>query len=163
MAKSSKKPRVLAQFSVPMKVEIRQPEFEPLGSLRSLDVQRLSRGNHKVEIGFVKGGCCRNLVRAVIRNGLVIGCEVEPCKDSNTAAPPEVARVIAKARSRITAGRKWKPMPVAQFLRSSASTMDLLIIIGGGCIFICCFGHCIMCCTWPRLHCFIPDIYTGPL
>src|SRR4029078_6211498 len=106
MAKSSKKPRVLAQFSVPMKVEIRQPEFEPLGALRSLDVQRLSRGNHKVEIGFFKGGCCRNLVRAVIRNGLVIGCEVEPCKDSNTAAPPVVARVSAKARRRTPAGRQ---------------------------------------------------------
>ena len=31
MAKSPKKSRVLAEFSVPMKVEIREPDFEPLG------------------------------------------------------------------------------------------------------------------------------------
>jgi hypothetical protein len=163
MPKSPKKPQVLATFTAPMKVEIRQPEFEPLASLRSLDAKRLSSGNHKVEIGFVKGGCCRNLVRAVIRNGLVIGCEMEPCEQTGRAAPAELLRVFAKARRKIAAGRKWKPIPVSQLVKSNAAMMNLLIIVGGGCIYICCFGYCIMCCSWPRLHCFIPDIYTGPL
>ena len=52
MAKSSKAsrakaPALMASFTVPMKVEIRQPEFEPLASLAALDVHRLRKGNHK--------------------------------------------------------------------------------------------------------------------
>src|SRR6476646_8345064 len=85
MAKTPKKPPVLAKFSVPMKVEIRQPEFEALASLAALDLKRLQEGNHKIEIGFIKGGCCRKLVRAVINDGMVTGCEVEPCKGSGKA------------------------------------------------------------------------------
>src|SRR6476659_2399754 len=71
MAKSSRPAKPLATLTVPMKVEIRQPEFEPLSSLKALDMQRLSKGSHKVEVGFLKGGCCRNLVWAVIRDGMV--------------------------------------------------------------------------------------------
>src|SRR3954468_6996896 len=88
MAKTSKPAPPLATFRVPMKVEIRQPEFERLASLSALDVKRLSKGNHKVEIGFLSGGCCRNLVRAVIRNGMVIGFETEACKETAKAPPP---------------------------------------------------------------------------
>jgi hypothetical protein len=162
MGRSAKKQRVLAEFAAPMKVEIRQPEFEPFTSLAALDLKRLSRGNHKVEIGFIEGGGCRNLVRAVIKKGMVTGCEVEPCKDARKAAPRELLNLFAKAHRKINAGRKWQPIPVADLLRSSEKMLDL-IIVGGGCIFICCFGYCIMCCWWPRPHCFIPDIFTGPL
>jgi len=63
MAKTTKPAPPLATFTVPLKVEIRDPEFERLSSLSALDVKRLSKGNHKVEVGFLKGGCCRNLVR----------------------------------------------------------------------------------------------------
>ena len=164
MAKSPKKSATLATFTVPMKVEVRAPEFEPLSSLAALDVDRLRRGKHKVEIGFLKGGCCRRLVRAVVEHGLVIGCEVEPCKEtSDQPPPPELRAVLAKARKKVLAGRTWKPLPVAQLVGSSARMLDLLIIVGGGCIFICIFNHCIMCCWWPRPHCFVPVISTGPL
>src|SRR5262249_54533999 len=165
MPKSPKKTRVLAEFAAPMRVQIRQPEFEPLSSLGALDLKRLSRGNHKIEIGFVKGGCCRNLVRAVIRNGLVTGCEIEPCKETRKAAPPppQLRKLLAEARKKIARGRKWKPIPVSQLVRSNARMIDLIIIWGGGCIFICIWGHCIMCCWWPTPHCFIPDIITGSL
>lgn len=162
MAKSSKKPRVLAAFTVPMKVEIREPEFEPLTSLAALDLARLSKGNHKIEIGFVRGGCCRNLVRAVIKNGMVMGCEVEPCKDSGKPAPRNMLDLLARARKEIKADRKWQPIPVGDLVKSSEKMMNL-IIIGGGCILICFWGWCIMCCWYPRPHCFIPDITTGPL
>jgi hypothetical protein len=162
MAKSAKKPRVLARVTVPATVEIRQPEFERLSSLAALDLKRLSKGNHKIEIGFVKGGCCRNLVRAVIRDGLVVGCEAEPCKESRQGTPPELMKAFSQAHAKLTRGKKWKPIPVAELVRSSAA-MEGLIIWGGGCILICAWGYCFMCCWWPRPHCFIPDIYTGPL
>jgi len=164
MAKSSRPAPVMATFTVPMKVEIRQPEFEPLASLAALDVKRLSRGSHKVKIGFLTGGCCRNLVKAVIRNGMVTGFEVDACKEtSDKPAPPELRRVLEQARKRLVAGRKWKAIPVTQLVRSSAAALRLIIIVGGGCIFICIWGHCIMCCWNPRPHCFIPDIIVGPL
>src|SRR4051812_23594205 len=165
MAKRSKPARALATFTVPMKVEIRQPEFEPLTSLAALDVRRLSKGNHKIEVGFLKGGCCRNLVRAVIRDGMVTGFEVDACKETRKSTPPgpEVVRVLQQARRKLDAGQKWKPIPVTQLVRSSARELGLIIVIGGGCIFICVWDHCILCCWWPRPHCFIPDIIVGPL
>lgn len=162
MAKS--KQRILATFKVPMKVEIRAPEFEPLSSLKALDTERLSRGNHKIEIGFVKAGGCRSLVKAVIRGGLVTGCEIEPCKGTGSQRPPpEFLRALEKARKKVTAGREWKPIPVAELVRSSARINDLIIIVGGGCIFICIWNHCLLCCWRPFPHCFIPDIIVGPL
>jgi hypothetical protein len=163
MPKSSKKnQRVLASFKIPMNVEVRAPKFEPLESLSALDFDRLKKGNHRVEIGFVDGGCCRKLVRAVVKNGLVTGCEIEPCKDKGKAISPEMKSVLQQAQKKIGGGKKWKPVPI-QTLAKSTALMSSLIIIGGGCIFICVFGHCVMCCWWPIPHCFIPDIYTGPL
>jgi len=155
---------VLARFTAPMRVEVREPEFEPLSSLKALDTERLRRGKHKIEIGFVKGGCCRSLVRAIVKNGLVTGCEIEPCEEvQEKPVPPELRAALAKARKKVLAGRRWKPIPVAELVRSSARMIDLLIIVGGGCIFICIFDHCIMCCWFPWPHCFIPIIATGPL
>jgi hypothetical protein len=164
MAKSRTAGSVLAEFSVPMKVEVRRPEFEPLGSLKSLDLKRLSSGSHKIEVGFLKGGCCRKLVRAVVRDGMVIGFEAEACSETRkAAASKQLMSVIAKARSTVASGKQFEPVPLANLVRSNTAMLSSLIIWGGGCILICCFGHCIMCCSWPRLHCFIPDIYTGPL
>ena len=167
MAKSakSKARRVLASFTAPVKVEIREPDFEPLTSLAALDLKRLSRGNHKIEIGFLKGGCCPHMVRAIVKNGMVTGCEVEPCDDHKSAKPPprELMALIETARRKMKADRKWEPIPVAELVSSTARMRDLIIIIGGGCFFFCIFGHCIMCCWYPRPHCFIPDIIVGPL
>ncbi len=164
MAKSPKQMKVLASFKVPMRVEIRAPEFEPLSSLSALDTKRLSRGDHRIEIGFLKGGCCRNLVRAVVKNGMVIGCEIEPCGETSARPPPpELRSVLAKARKKVAGGREWKPVPVEELIRSSARMMDLIVIVGGGCFFICIWNFCLMCCWWPRPHCFVPDIIVGPL
>jgi hypothetical protein len=155
---------VLAAFTVPMKVEVRQPEFEPLSTLAALDVERLSRGNHKIEIGFIKGGCCRNLVRAVIKSGMVTGCEIEPCEESERmSVPPQLMKLLQQARKKVQRGRTWQPIPVAQLISSSARMLDLIIIIGGGCIYICIWDFCFMCCWYPRPHCFKPVISTGPL
>ena len=164
MAKASNMSKVAAEFSAPVKVQVRLPEFEPLASLKSLDVKRLSKGNHKIEIGFVKGECCRNLVRAIVKDGMVTGCEIEGCKGLPKTAPPrELLAIVDKARKKAARGQKWKPIPVAQLVRSNRRILDLIIVIGGGCILICIWGHCILCCWNPRPHCFFPDIITDPL
>ena len=163
MATKSRKPRADTEFTVPVKVQVRHPEFVPLATLASLDVDRLSRGSHKIEIGFMEGGCCRNLVRAVIRGGMVVGIEVEPCEETRGGkASPEVMKLFEQARRRLKVGGKWKPFPVS-YLASRQRQRDLVIIIGGGCIFICIFDFCFMCCWYPRPHCFRPVIIEGPL
>ena len=86
MAKSARSRPVGVSFTIPLKVEIRRPKFKPLASLAALDVKRFDKGSHKIEVGFVMGGCCPQLVRAVIRNGIVTGFEVEPCKEAIKAA-----------------------------------------------------------------------------
>ena len=60
MAKSPKKSRVLAEFSVPMKVEIREPDFEPLASLAALDLKRLQKGNTRSRLGSSKAAAAAN-------------------------------------------------------------------------------------------------------
>jgi hypothetical protein len=60
---------LLATLEYPVKVEIHAAEFEPYSSLEHLDVSKLSKGNHKVEVGLVKGGCCGLKAFAMIEAG----------------------------------------------------------------------------------------------
>ena len=56
MASTSKKSKVLKTFNYPVKVEVQGSVFEPLASIVMLDLTRLNKGSHKIEIGFAKGG-----------------------------------------------------------------------------------------------------------
>src|SRR3954470_4285417 len=94
-SQKSRKAKLVARFKHPMTVEIIVPAFVPLAAASSLDVQKLSRGSHTIEIGFLEGGCCPKLVRAVIRNGVVSRLDVEPCEDSERVMPREMSRDIA--------------------------------------------------------------------
>lgn len=145
MPKNTQKSKSSTTFEHPFTVEIRTPDFEPLASLDSLDVDRLSKGSHKIEIGVVKGGCCSKLVRATIRKGMVTGIEVEPCKDTERASP-ELLRVVKEARRRIApdAGTEFQPVPVAEFVGSPAVMLKIIVKT---CTTICIFGTCYQCCT----------------
>jgi len=159
MAKSARSRPVGVSFTIPVKVEIRRPKFKPLASLAALDVKRFDKGSHKIEVGFVMGGCCPQLVRAVIRNGMVTGFEVEPCKGAiKRPPPPELLALIKQARTRVQRGTSgWKPVPVAEFVRTSPTTLGLIIIVELGCFMICCFGYCLMCCDFPRFFCIFGE------
>jgi hypothetical protein len=162
---SAKKQRVLAKFAEPIRIEIRQPEFEPLASLALLDFKRLSKGNHKIEIGFIKGGCCPSPVRAVIKDGMVIGCEAKLC-NAGKRVHPELQKLFRKAHKKAAAGKKWQPMAIADLVRSREA-MQNLILTGGGCIIITIWGWGLYCCFdvhFPYIHCsFGPIIITDPL
>ena len=145
MSKTIKKSKSSITFKHPITVEVRTLEFKPLASLDFLDVDRLSKGSHKIEIGVVKGGCCSKLVRATIRKGMVTGIEVEPCKDTKRASP-ELFRLLKEAHPRIApkAGTKFQPVPVGEFLGSAAvRAIDVDL-----CITICIFGICGKCCFY---------------
>ena len=149
MAKSTKRRPPLASFDFPVKVEVRKPEVQLNDSIGALDVERLSKGSHKIEIGFVKGGCCPQRVRAVIKRGMVIGCEVEPCSEQPTVAlSPEFLALVDTATRQIQTGKKWQPIPVSEFVSSGGSIVQGLIIETDdfSCIHIKVFFDEIICC-----------------
>jgi hypothetical protein len=146
-------------FAFRMKVEATIPEFVALTSNRSLDFKRLGKGNHKIEVGYYKGGCCPKVVRAVIRNGMVTGLDVEPCKETKKPSP-EMNAIFKEADRRLRSGGKWQPVPIKDFVKDAAR----FITTGGGCIMICVWGYCLLCCYRDgRIHCSDGGIATGPL
>ena len=163
------KPQVVATFKHPVTVKVIVPTFVPLASLTTQDVQKLSKGRHKIEIGFMEGGCCPKLVHAVIRNGMVTGIEVEPCEKSERVLPKEMSKemskVFAEARRRIEQN-PWQPVPVAELIDNVAMATGRYptrIGWGAGCIYVCIWHYCLFCCLrGNRIVCWIeprkPDV-----
>jgi hypothetical protein len=150
-------PFVTFKHTVDMQVYL--PKFEPLNSLKFLDYRRYERGTHKVEVGFLLGGCCRKLVRAIVKKGMVTAFEVEACKESKPASPGMTA-ILEEARQQILAkAGDWQPVPLTDFAKISA--IDVFPSIGcfdvceASAIFCytCCFGlngfHCTLWTTFP--------------
>jgi hypothetical protein len=165
---SVKKSKVLKTFKYPVPVEVREPVFEPLASVAMLDLSRLSKGSHKIEIGVAKGGCCQRSVYAVIKNAVVTNVEFDVCAGCDKPVSKELLALIEAARREIRrpAPSKWRPIPVAEFFKSSARMSDIVISWGNWCIQICItWGgamHCYYCCAWPP-RCGSDTISTGPL
>ena len=145
----------------PVQVEISHPELEISPSLAHLDVARLSKAaSTEIEVGSVKSDCCRQIMRASIRNGKVTVLYAEPCGHSKPASP-KLVRLINAARIRASGPGgmpKWKPVPVAEFLPNAARmSVDAWV-----CIKICVFGYCIMCCAHATTRSFcIPAVATA--
>jgi hypothetical protein len=146
------KPQAAAAFKHPVTVEAIVPTFVPLASLATQDVQKLSKGRHKIEIGFIEGGYCPKMVHAVIRNGMVTSLEVDPCEHSIRVLPKEMSKeiseVFAEARRRVEQV-PWEPVPVAELIDSMAreSSYPTRIGWGAGCIYICVWHYCLFCCV----------------
>ena len=168
MSSSSKKPKVLKTFEYPVKVEVRESVFEPLASITMLDLSRLTKGNHKIEIGFAKGGCCQRSVCAVIKKGMVTNVEFGVCQGCEKPVSKELLALIQAARRelRMPAPSKWRPIPVAEFLKSPAQMSEIVISWGNWCIQFCItlgdVMYCYYCCAWPP-KCGRDTIFTGPL
>jgi hypothetical protein len=133
------------RLKLELPVQVRQVPFEPFESIRHLDVDRLSRAARaRFEVGQFEGGCCRRVVHAVVRKGMVTELEIEPCT-KQTPMTPELRKTVkaaTKALAKRRPGSKRLPMPVRAFLASpSALTIDTW-----GCFMICIFGWCLICC-----------------
>lgn len=142
-------PRTLVlRRSVP--IEVTPLPFQPLAAVRNLDLDALARAKSaRIEVGHYETGCCRRVVHAVIRKGMVTKFEVEPCKDPVRLTPEwkGVLRDVHRAvRARSGRGEKF-PLPVSQ-LPSAVARIKYSIWV---CVRICCFGYCLTCCmdtTW---------------
>lgn len=144
MPKRGKKAQSPIKFEYPITIEVHPVQFELASSLALLDPTRLSRGNHKIEVGWVKGGCCRKVVRAVIRKGMVAAVEVERCAEMRPVTP-EIAGVLREARRRTNGGNgKFEPIPISDFLEAPEQVAEERF-----CVTICAFGWCYQCCSAP--------------
>jgi len=168
MASGAKKDKPLAAFDYPMRIEVRKAKFRPLASVAALDLSRLRKGRHKIEIGFAEGGCCDRLVTAVIKNGMVAGIEFEGCGNSEKRADPGTLALVAAARQAIgvPTPSPWQPVSVAEFFRSAPGMGGIVISCGDWCIQICIRleheMYCLLCCLWPP-GCTVDILGTGPL
>ncbi len=144
----TKKSNLLATLTHPTKIEIHEPEFERLGSLRHLDVKALERSaGAEIEVGYINTCCDRQLVRAIVRKGMVTGLRIDELpKKRRAQVSPEFSKLIKEARKAVLAKRRTEnafPIPVATFLRG-VSALEIQTLV---CIRICIFGNfCITCC-----------------
>src|SRR6185436_7779484 len=84
--------------------------FEPLQSVRALDLDQLGRARHAVvELGQFDVGCCKRIARAVIKSGRVTGIKIDACTDGAGKVTPELARLFARAQSKLK--RSKSPAP----------------------------------------------------
>ena len=139
----------------PLKVEIRAAEFEPYSSLPYLDVSKLAKGNHKIEVGVVKGGCCGLRAFAMVKAGMVVAVKVEPCPEGKKPLPKNERALVAAAFEKY--GRrstKWVPVSVEEFFRKPGAMTRISIGFGENCFEVC-WGdftpesprRCITCCN----------------
>ena len=103
MAKRAIRNRPLLSIDHSVKIEIRQAKLTPLESLKHLDVAKLKKASRaEVELGHIEGGCCSQLVRAVIRKGMVTDIAIDQCPDA-AKVTPDLARLLNKARRKAKA------------------------------------------------------------
>jgi hypothetical protein len=162
LPKTQHKSKPFLTFKHTADVQVYLPEFEPLESLKFLNHRLYEKGTHRVEIGFLLGGCCRKLVRAIVTKGMVTGFEVEPCRESKAASATMTA-MLKEAHQRIIAkAGKWQPIALSEIAK--ASVIDLLPSIGcfrvcdnaGDFCYTCCFGLY-------GFRCTLETVFNGPL
>jgi len=103
-------------FDHSFKVEVYEPDFEPLSSTNSLDEKKLSTGDHTIEFGYMKGGCCRKLVYAIIKDGMVVGIKAEECEDSKEVVSKEITTLFSIVAKKLELSNYREPMSVEKFL-----------------------------------------------
>jgi hypothetical protein len=162
LPKTHSKSKPLLSFRHKVDIEVGLLEFQPLESVKFLDYRRYEKGKHRVEIGFVEGGCDRKLVRAIVTHGMVTGFDVEPCAESKFV-PGGMKAILEEVRKRVSAkAHPWRPIPISDLAKVPAR--ELLESVGcfrvcetnGAFCYICCFGLF-------GFRCSLESIFDGPL
>jgi hypothetical protein len=136
MAKKTSRTAFVGTLEYPVRVEVRPAKFEPYSSLRDLDVSKLSKGNHKIEVGIVKGGCCGLKAFAMIKAGMVVAAKFDPCPEGKRRMSKSQQALVNAAYKKIGARPKWVPVSVEDFFGKRGQS-KLSIGLGGGCLDIC--------------------------
>lgn len=134
--------------------------LKPFEAVTYLDISKLRKSARtQVELGYIEGSCCSQLVRAVVRKGMVTDIAIEHCPDAARKKPaPDLVKLLNVARRKAKAARGPTvsfPMPVETFFANVALSIKSLV-----CYQICLFGYCLTCCTRTDIS---ADWYCGRL
>jgi hypothetical protein len=145
MARAAKRPEPTVTFKHSAMVEVRRPKFKAFASLHQLDLPNLARADlATIELGYLETECCQQLVKAIIRKGMVSEIQVESCPPRERFKPsPELKKLFDAALKRVAKGNPRPP----KFPMSITALMENLgPITVITCVQICLFGWCISCC-----------------
>ena len=139
---ASRKPRSITLRQA-VDVEVAPVPFVPFQSVRTLDLYRLARGRHEVELGQFEADCCKRTVRAIVRQGYVTEVTVDACSDRKAKVTPEFARLMARARKKLKGSARPRPrlpLPVTRFFaRNTQGDIEINLEITSICL-----RHCIV-------------------
>jgi len=125
----SNRGKLVTAFAYPTRVEVRRPKFERSASLAYIDAAKLSRAARaEFEVGHYDAERCRKTVLAIVRKGVVTALRVQGCAECEPVRlTPERQALLRLARRRIGGRRpeRFRPMPVAQFVRRAAALRSI--------------------------------------
>ena len=145
------------EFTYERTLKLRRPKFSVSRNLRLLDLRKLARGSHSIEVGAFEGCGCDCSVSVNVKDGMVTGISYPKCKEARPISP-QTARQFAAARKRLTGNtrRKWTDFPVADLVSRGAVARMTDIIVDGNCFMVCWDEgrgeECVICCFEPTLH-----------
>ena len=132
-----KKARTAVQFTSERTYTVRHPKFRLFKNVEYLDIAKLSKGSHIIELGQFQGSDC--IVTAEISDGMIKRINYPNC-DGSTEIPPKFAGKLEAARRQLRNGqRTWEDIPVQQLTKSAAARAQVVIIIttSEDCVEIC--------------------------
>ena len=134
-------------------MQISAPDIEIFDLGRTVDRVALQKGTHRLIVGRLTGGGCGSLLRARLKDGFVVGIEVERCKDS-APVDKRIAGVLQRAVRTLArrARRGAQPVPVREFLKPTAMKRIAWNLVTEHCVKICITTigappKCYPCCT----------------
>lgn len=142
---SAPKPKeVSLKLNLPATVTVRPGEFHYLKTLESLDQTKLCKGKHTIEVGYLQAPCCKKLVKAVVREGMITKFEVEPCK-GGVLPSAELRKLMTVALKKYRTGvAPPRPIPIARFIAQEIEVGGLfpciwiIVLPEHGFVFGCC-------------------------
>jgi len=136
---------------------VRRPKFQLFENTKYLDIDKLSRGKHTIELGKFEGCACDCSISATVKDGVVTAINYPKC-ESGTPMPAKFEKQLAAARRKLGGSTKWEDFPVADLTKSSAARSRIVVVVvtSGDCYevcidpgtgkqtcWICCPGWCI--------------------
>ena len=126
------------EYPYPVKVEVRAAEFELYSSLSYLDASKLSKGNHKIEVGVGQRRMLRPEGIRYRQGGNGGGCRGRtlPRKQEAVVQERSCSRCRRISRRSAAGRRSGCRSELRSFVGKPAVLERLRVTIGGGCISI---------------------------
>lgn len=135
------------KFEYEVDAELVPADYHAFEAVRRLDPHYYAQvPKATIELGYIKSGCCRRMVRAIVEKGMVTRMEVEPCHDDDKKPSDLVKKLnLAELREKLPkrADPPPLPMPLGKFLEEPPYQWwtCIRICVFGFICFYCCYGE----------------------